>query len=591
MKKHTLLILAFFISQIAVAQAYRDIGLGFHDGLSVVKGRTSTKGPVKYGFVNKNNKLVIPLKYDDARSFNEGMASVKKGYLWGYVNTTGKEVVPFKYDFAHEFKNGFGVVGIADQGTGCVNKNGKLIIPCIYESINHFYDSKNHCDSKARIVYARLKDKYYVFDETGKEILPASYEFNEQFTTFTDGDDSYYFIVTKDGKYGVINEHGDVTIPVSYDKIATDSENRNLTVMANGKYGVLDMSGNTIVPVEFDEINPSYDLSKECALFKVFKNDMFGYYDINGKETMPVEYQIIGTGIYGRQIIVRHNGKYGIKYQDGPSEQDIDCEYDTLFLCKKEFIASKNGRFGIIDDKGTPKVAFEFDNIQETDDGIILTKDNLQGFYRWLDPGFKELLPCQYQEIIPIKDENWPNAYRGPSRFRREDHFFVKQNDKWGIIDNQGNAIIDCTSTMMPLLIGDGFICDQSRKVGVITISQKEIIPFKYEFFEPSEGMIRVKKDELYDFVTDNHKSMTEKGLRDILNYCQKHQFQYEDAKDYHDGLAAVKIKDKWGYIDNEGDLVIKANYSEASDFIDGKALVTKGSKEYYIDKEGKKLK
>lgn len=624
MKKFALIIAAILISQFVVAQVYRDAGMGYHDGLSLVKGYTSTNGySLKYGYVNKSNKLVIPLKYEDANNFNEGMANVRIGQLWGYINTSGKEVVPLKYDFALEFKNGFGIVGIADKGSGCINKNGKLIIPCIYEAIYYFYDNKNHCDSKSRIVYAQLNDKYYVFDETGRDILPSGYTFDDQFTHFSNNSDNYYFIVTKDGKYGVINERGQIILPASYDQISTTSDNSRLNVVSNGKYGILDFYGNIIIPAEYDKIRDcgfyysvtlnnksgiidtigetiipiEYDrIVSDLLYFKVYKNKMYGYYDLKGNVIMPAEYIMVGKGANRNQIIVKHNGKFGVQYQDGPDKNDINCIYDTLYVCKNEYIASKNSKFGIIDEKGIQKVDFVYDEIKETNDGIIVTKGAVRGFYRWFDTGYTEILPCQYQEIITIKDENWPYASWVSSISKGNDHFFVRQNDKWGIISNKGNIIIDCISIMKPLIAGGveserGFVCDKSGKMGAISVLKNEIIPFKYEIFNPSGGMIRIKKDNLYGYVKDNNNSKTGNGLRDIMKFCPENSFQYEDAKDFHEGLAAVKIKGKYGYIDNSGNIIIKCNYSEASDFIDGKALVKKGNKEFYIDKEGKKVK
>ena len=37
-------------------------------------------------------------------------------------------------------------------------------------------------------------------------------------------------------------------------------------------------------------------------------------------------------------------------------------------------------------------------------------------------------------------------------------------------------------------------------------------------------------------------------------------EFQYEDARDFHDGMAAVKLNGRWGYINNLGQTVIPFN-------------------------------
>ena len=48
--------------------------------------------------------------------------------------------------------------------------------------------------------------------------------------------------------------------------------------------------------------------------------------------------------------------------------------------------------------------------------------------------------------------------------------------------------------------------------------------------------------------------------------------------------------KDKWGYVDADGNLVIKHNYNEALAFVDGRAKVRKGDKWGYINASGKEV-
>lgn len=58
----------------------------------------------KYGFVDKNNKLVVDYKYDYATEFNEyGFASVNKDGKWGAIDEDGKEVIAPSYQFNGNF--------------------------------------------------------------------------------------------------------------------------------------------------------------------------------------------------------------------------------------------------------------------------------------------------------------------------------------------------------------------------------------------------------------------------------------------------------------------------------------------------------
>lgn len=54
---------------------------------------------------------------------------------------------------------------------------------------------------------------------------------------------------------------------------------------------------------------------------------------------------------------------------------------------------------------------------------------------------------------------------------------------------------------------------------------------------------------------------------------------QYDDAKTFSEGLAAVKVGNNWGYIDDKNNMVIPAKYDYASTFNEGKAIVAIGGK------------
>ncbi|MBP5189457.1 MAG: WG repeat-containing protein [Bacteroidales bacterium] len=71
----------------------------FSEGLAPV----CKKG--KWGFVDKEGKLIIKANYEKVRPFHYGFAAVKQGELWGYINKKGKwEKVP-QYIEATDFIN------------------------------------------------------------------------------------------------------------------------------------------------------------------------------------------------------------------------------------------------------------------------------------------------------------------------------------------------------------------------------------------------------------------------------------------------------------------------------------------------------
>jgi len=58
----------------------------------------------------------------------------------------------------------------------------------------------------------------------------------------------------------------------------------------------------------------------------------------------------------------------------------------------------------------------------------------------------------------------------------------------------------------------------------------------------------------------------------------------------FSEGLAAVKVGDKWGFVDTTGRMAIEPQFDFAAPFFDGLALVqmgTEDAKRGYIDKTG----
>ena len=95
----------------------------------------------KYGFINKERKEIVPVKYDEVSCFYDGIGGIKLNGKWGGVDKTGKEVIPIKYDENLIFSEGLAPV-ILNGKYGFIDKTDKLVIPAIYDNVNTFHDGK-----------------------------------------------------------------------------------------------------------------------------------------------------------------------------------------------------------------------------------------------------------------------------------------------------------------------------------------------------------------------------------------------------------------------------------------------------------------
>lgn len=81
-----------------------DVAFDFSDELAVV----CLNG--KFGFINQRNEWAIPNIYDDAYDFHEGLARVRKDGLWGYISKDGNVVIDFQFKECYDFHEGWAKV-------------------------------------------------------------------------------------------------------------------------------------------------------------------------------------------------------------------------------------------------------------------------------------------------------------------------------------------------------------------------------------------------------------------------------------------------------------------------------------------------
>jgi hypothetical protein len=214
-----------------------------------------------WGYANMNKDIIIKPEYEEADFFHEGFASVKKGGKYGYINREGKVVIPFKFYSAKPFRLGFFekaanakqaegsqdnqkavlFAGASLQANGyeiCINTKGERMPKCPAISENSAPDINKSNTVTIVSNYSTIQ-KSDLFDKIiGDYKMPGA-------------EDSYY-IATRNNKYGVFNKTFDVIVPFEYDKI----EKENIGVMVyllaekDGLKGMLFGNGSPYLAVE-----------------------------------------------------------------------------------------------------------------------------------------------------------------------------------------------------------------------------------------------------------------------------------------------------------------------------------------------------
>jgi len=222
-----------------------DAGLPFHDGYAMAY--FSDHG--KWGFIDKNGKMVIEPQFDQEYSagFSEGLVDVSKDELWGYIDTSGNTIIPFEYDWKSKFSDGYAVV--------------------------------------------KKKSRKFFIDKKGEKLKTVKCSvLDSAWGGFKEG-----LAVVKFGKeYGFINTGGEQAIDRLFEAAYGFHEGLSV-VQENGLYGYINAKGEYVIEPKFELVN-SFHLG--VAPFK--EDDKWGLIDKSGTIIKEASYKFIHDfGLYG----------------------------------------------------------------------------------------------------------------------------------------------------------------------------------------------------------------------------------------------------------------------------------------------------
>ena len=239
-------------------------------------GMIISDGKGKYGLIDKNSKIVLPVEYDgivqdtESSRIENGSISnndnyyLRKGSLWEiyasvnnslkmlteciypYCVEDGQKHIPFKYLTYRENQNqpwDACFVVMSNGKAGILDNFGKEIVPCKYDG-GGFSDNP-------RLGYLYDNGKTITYNPLDKGTRKYS-----NYKRFI-GAKSYYR-VEQNGKFGVVDDKDNLILPIKYSQIteAITSDNGHLDDAfhvwdANGRIGVakvINGKGKEIVP-------------------------------------------------------------------------------------------------------------------------------------------------------------------------------------------------------------------------------------------------------------------------------------------------------------------------------------------------------
>lgn len=329
-------------------------------------------------------------------------------------------------------------------------------------------------------------------------------------------------------------------------------EKNFLIFKLNNKYGIMTQDGSIIKKNEYNQI---INLDEKMYLFLTDKG-LFAY-NIEGNKEFKLEgMSIIGENLYK----ILKNNKYGI----------VDSEFNTIVEPVNNRIENKNDRILIINEdklevlnrNENMKIKEIRNSFQEVTVGvgntIYFKTDDKWGI---LENNGEILIDSKYDRFVNLNDENLVIGYI------KNETYLINLEKKIEKRIDYDNYSKESESTIMVM---------KNNKIGYINDSGEEIVPLKYDggfYFSKNRDFIQLKENEEWKLL--NTVTLEEKKL------------PYTDIGEFVEGYMVAEKNQKYGYIDGNGEEKIPFKYTIAENFKEGIGIVASPNGYGAIDKNG----
>lgn len=306
---------------------------------------------IKFGYMDKMGKIIIPPIYQTAGDFSEGKAYVSSETFNGFIDITGKKLFEIKgmIDRNLEFVDGMLMTTDTDNNQYLFyNSEGKVVLKIsmdkywrlsnFHEGLAYFehYDNINDCIDRKGFI-----------DKNGIEVLNLT-EY-KIINSFSEG----LAAVSKDGnKFGFINIQGEIVIPCQYEGYSTEGDMLEFNDFHDGvclvqTQNIYINKKNEIVLRVKEGVNCS-DMSQGLALINEYNSgtniSTYGIVTLNGYSTLDHQDKYLAQ-----------NRIESLKAQQKEKAEKYRREHEKIELENKihREERQRKSQYGIIPDKFT----------------------------------------------------------------------------------------------------------------------------------------------------------------------------------------------------------------------------------------------
>ena len=412
----------------------------------------------KYGWYDREGNQVLAPTYDQIGEYydSEHLLGIQKQNKKGIFDIRKKQVlVPAEFNEITDYYSGF-LVGITENEVDrriisreftLMDMNGKKLLDTKFSSL------EKSPQKKSKIIFAKKNERYSILSSKGTVSLDNISDYNyiyDQNNLIKPNPQNYNALLSlknAQNKFAIYDEILEkLKSDFVYDDIKQKFENENtyIIVSKNKKFGVIDQDNKVIVNFLYDDLSfnllNDYKINSQTVIAK--KNGKYGLVDFSGKEHIPFSYtnleRISGDNLFkaktGKNYIlinsenkILNNGPFDdiSQFEDGKA---------LTFYGKKAKEIDKNGKFTIFEGDFSSHEGFKtFDDFKfeflkmldsKTDQEVkdyakkIAPSPHLLHFLKqsafkkrteYLD--YESVVNTYYQELLEFKNNKFKNQY------------------------------------------------------------------------------------------------------------------------------------------------------------------------------------
>lgn len=506
-----------------------------------------------YGFADEKGKIIAQPRYTDIRAISKNIIGYKENNLWGWLDAQSGQVLQSpEYENITQFLNDDHIGISKSDRVGLARKDGTILIPVEHPGYLRYIYTKQHKyiqADKPTPSGDQNKRETILYDTLGNILLDGF----DAITTIHGAD---FVTFKRDDRIGAVDPTtGEVVIQPIYTQIK-DGLRGLFIVEQNNLFGVIDEKGEIIVPVSYTDIK-----------FMDIGNNV--QYGSSPMISAPVAPKILDE----RQQALRKRREF-ITSQPYFIQVRQD-NYVSIFDWQGQAIVPI-GKYRDIVPKFHKSVFFLTHNTQNKN-LEILDSDGKKLFEA------PYALDRTYKYSAQAIENNWAlsDRYLSLQQNQSDDNF----DTQICLFDlEKGKVVVPMANQYIEWLDQNHLKVNARQSKNKISLYNQEaelIIAFDepiYDLFVVGVNQLLLKEDDKYRLVDMQGKLLYQNpnwGTRSGFAARRFPEYKGKNTGDYHHGLMKLYMREANIFVDESGKEVTFEPYVDVDNFYTGTAIAT----------------